>query len=209
MEANQPHAGRATSSMAAHTGDVAAMERLLEALQSGETVPQESTGSQYLVVTCAGVKIALSLAFLREVLSSTPAMVPLPFTPPWFLGIFPLRNEMLGLADPAPLLLPDEASTSRTILTSDPQGHPRPAVVVGEGERSLAWLVDAVGDIAQFTDDEIIAYERDSDDKVPASRYALGMARCPGSDGECVILDTQAALGDMLGALVESDRSDE
>src|SRR5579875_1764982 len=67
-----------------------------------------NTGVEHLLFVCANLPCAAPLAELREALPALPRTTPLPFSAPWLLGIFPLRTEIIGLADPVPMLLGQE-----------------------------------------------------------------------------------------------------
>lgn len=92
----------------------------------------------YLLFRCAGVDCAVPLAALREVLPRCPSALPLPHSPEWLLGVFALRAELVGLADPAPLLF-DAAHDSLA-----PRTHGA-ALLAGSDERVLAWAVESIG----------------------------------------------------------------
>src|SRR5215469_1076612 len=47
---------------------------------------------------------ASPLQTLREALPHIPAFTLLPFSPPWLLGVFPLRTDLVTLLDPQPFL---------------------------------------------------------------------------------------------------------
>jgi chemotaxis signal transduction protein len=133
------------------------------------------------------------LAQLREVLPALPRPVPLPFSPPWLLGVFPLRLDVLGLVDPAPLLLASQS----------PQLHvdnAATALVAGD-DVLLALAVSSVGDIALVQPDEIRDDTAGAGPRVD-SRYAQGVC-CPASGGSYALINMPRLVGDLVRALME------
>jgi chemotaxis signal transduction protein len=204
---------------AARASTVDAMERLLETAQTGELSHQLPAGTGYLRFVCAGRECAVPLLALREVLPAVPQTVYLPFSPDWMLGIFPLRNEMLGLVDPVPYLTrhdaapaPSEAPAPQHAPESVPSGRsrdgvanhraPATALVVGSEDRCLAWAVESVGDIALVQDDELHRVGEQVPRIVPfARRYVAGMYTPRESNSLVVVLAAETLLTDLLDAL--------
>ena len=198
------------------------MEQLLAATQSGDITFEPAAGTELLVFWCRGIPCALPLTALREVLPAVPSAVYLPFSPAWMLGIFPLRNELVGLVDPAPLLCGPAAATLARF--SDQGADPaasfvdlpgmrpvRTALVVGAQDRCLAWVVDAVGEIANAPD-ESLQVVTESSGLAPDSplagtpilpRYIAGVYTGPTTGQDCVVLRADALLDDLLIALAE------
>lgn len=191
------------------------MEQRLAATQAGDMMFEPRTGTELLMFWCRGIPCALPLTALREVLRETPAVVYLPFSPAWMLGLFPLRNELVGLVDPAPLLLGTAAATmpGQQANRADPSasyaglpgtGPATTALVVGTQDRCLAWIVDTVGEIATAPDDAIRAGTA-SHGMVEAilPRYIAGTYQDPAAERECVVLHAETLLEDLLIALEE------
>lgn len=153
----------------------------------------------YLLFACAGAACAVRLSALREVLPFRPAAVRLPESPDWLVGVFALRAELFGLVDPAPLLLPGAGATRGL----DPAG----ALLVGTGERTLAWLVTEVGAIATARDDELLPAggpgEADGAGGAPpiARPYLTGWLVVSGTGRRHAVIDAEALLNDLLRAL--------
>lgn len=206
--------------LAAARSDVpGSLEHLLRRVETAHDALERVSGVEYLLFVCADIACAVPLAMLREVLPSVPKTVPLPFSPDWMLGIFPLRSEMLGLVDPAPLLLGsvDGAisssfipSVERTGQRASPFGpglSSRPALVVGDETRSLAWAVSGVGDIAVVQEADLLT-PGDVASRVTLpfdERYVSGLY-IPGDDaGRYVVLQADRLLDDLLAALEERD----
>lgn len=211
---------------ATRANTVDAMERLLETAQTGELPAPFPAGMGYLLFVCAGRACAVRLSSLREVLPAMPRTVYLPFSPEWMLGVFPLRNEMVGLVDPVPLLCrhdtsPDVSEVMTAPLTLDSSSRDRPgalsperapatALIVGSEDRCLAWAVESVGDIALVQDDELRTPGEPLLRDLPfARRYVAGMytphantAHTAHTDtAHVVVLDAEALLADLLEAL--------
>lgn len=114
-----------------------------ERLVAGE--PRRQAASGRLVFWIHGKRYAGALTALREVLAVVPPFTPVPLSPPWLLGIFPLRTELVTLVEPWPFLLrgeQSEATPSGDGVLSGAQ-----ALLVGENGRLVALVVDRVGDI--------------------------------------------------------------
>lgn len=187
-----------------------------------DALDEQQIGDEYLLFLCAGIPCAAPLKSLREVLLSTPRPVFLPFSPRWMLGICPLRMELVGLVDPMPILLGDPGdgtpfwpsdATSPAFPAALPpatESGSLPALVVGDDERSLGWVVQAVGDIVRIDEHDIVT----TPDAIAAaqlsftSRYVAGMYTPPESDQRHVILNMEPLLEDLVSALreKESDR---
>lgn len=77
---------------------------------------------QLLPFSCGAFRCAASLPELRGGPAILPPIAPLPFSPPWLLGAFPLRDasEILGLVDPLPILTGDATATGGPWIAPDP-----------------------------------------------------------------------------------------
>src|SRR5579862_7237302 len=82
-----------------------AVAQLLQQAEQTSNAARTTVGVEHLLFVCANIPCAVPLTDLREALPTLPQTTPLPFSAPWLLGIFPLRTEVIGLADPIPLLL--------------------------------------------------------------------------------------------------------
>lgn len=228
---------------------------------------QERAGTEHLLFVCAGVPCAAPLAELREALPTMPQTIPLPFSPPWLLGLFPLRTEIIGLVDPTPLLLgqlttrgsrPDLWNTTRawaadaqtalaavgaqaepwrwgaatglgasvsgglgadvfgvsgprggaTATLFTPSGVPSAltrALLVGDGPRSLALVVDALGAIALVQDDEIVTAPASFPTALPfGASYVAGVYTAV-SGRHFVVLRVGQLLDDLISALEQQE----
>ena len=188
-----PVAGRALSDME--------IERLAQRVAHGEQPDAGQVGEQYLLFRCGQTPCAVALMDLREVLPKLPAVVAMPYSPPWLLGLFPLRAELLGLVDPAPMLLSTngQASYDASALSM--------ALVVEHENTALALAVAAVGDIAQVPPDELVPITPDAVTGV-LRPYALGIYVSPRGGTPYTVVDTRRLVVDLLAALSE-DAADE
>lgn len=182
----------------------------------------EQPGDEYLLFLCAGIPCAALLRVLREVLLSTPRPVFLPFSPRWMLGVFPLRMEMIGLVDPVPLLLGDlggetpfwpadtPAPSFPTVVSSQYGARTTPTLIVGAPGQTLAWLVQAVGDIARVGEDELVtAPEQIAAARLPfVTRYVAGIYTPPAGGQQHVVLEADALMADLVEGLREKDGED-
>ena len=172
---------------------IAAMERLVTRIAEGGDPAEGRSGSGHLLFTCGQTPCAVSLVHLREVLATLPSPVPLPFSPPWFLGVFPLRLDVLGLVDPTPMLLGADAPPSLA-------GSAATAIVAGD-ETLLALAVSSVGDIALLRPEEIT--ERRADDMPElVATYCLGIC-APQAGGTYALVDMPRLIDDLVLALRE------
>lgn len=165
---------------------------------------------RFLFFHCAGVDCAAPLTALREVLPRCPAALPLPHTPDWLLGVFALRAELVGLADPAALLF--DHATDRGHAPSTYGA----ALLVGSGARALAWAVESIGATTALGgptagDEETAGAQAPRSDAAEdphavhpsvAAPYATGAVAL--ADGRrYTVIDAEALLADMLRALEE------
>ncbi len=201
------------------------MERLMLQAQTGEAPFEELTGIEYLLFTCGGVGCGVPLAALREVLPALPQVAPLPASPEWMMGIFALRVEMIALVDPAPIVLdhaaahstphPSPAYRSSTPVPPSTPSHdrfqassshiPQAALIVGSGERCLAWAISLVGDLVRLEDHEIRPHTHDATDdaKRVRERYILGDYIVPENGRRYTLLNAELVLDDVLHELEE------
>jgi chemotaxis signal transduction protein len=173
------------------------VEGFLQQAHPSDSVADEAIGSQYLLFTCGGVQCAVALRALREVLPQVPAAVPLPHSPPWTLGVFALRSELIALVDPAPVLLGERSTRERVQVGA--------ALLVGKGPRTLGWAVGDIGAIRVIRPEEISPLPSPA---VPVwERYALGVCTPASAEDTYVLLDADRLLDDLLNELEERERS--
>lgn len=202
---------------------VSAQEQaLLEALERAEAgvtsePSRETTGEEYLLVWLGGSPYLVRLSELREALPAAPQRAALPFSPRWMWGIFPLRTDLVALVDPMPTLLygPEAArndlagiDAARAAPRHDMRQAEEPrALVVGEGERMLALLVDSIGDICLLQpDDERLPELSAEEGAGPLPRYVATRFSMPDMERAVVALRTAPLIDDIFAALEE--RSD-
>lgn len=117
-------------------------ERLLRVHESDAGWPEVNGNLLFWV---GGVRYSGALQALREALPAIPCVTPLPFSPPWLLGLFPLRTELVSLIDPQ-LFLRDVAATGGAI-EAETRLNGKQALLIGESGRMIALVVDRFGDI--------------------------------------------------------------
>jgi chemotaxis signal transduction protein len=203
-------------------GRYAHLEHMLQRLQDTDLPEEPPSDKQFLLFTCGGILCAAPLINFREVLPVLPQPTALPFSPPWALGICILHAELIGLVDPAPMLLgqPDipilrwRSPASPTLggiqplPQKDPLGgvHAGHALVVGEGERSLAFAVQAVLDIVASDDDEIVALDAPAHPSLGcAEAYAAGFLLPKDVTESFTIVRVDVLLADLLAALEDKE----
>jgi chemotaxis signal transduction protein len=178
-----------------------AMEDLLQRIAHGVQPGDGRTGAQYLLFRCGQTPCAVALTDLREVLPALPAAVAMPFSPPWLLGLFPLRAELLGLVDPAPLLL---SHNGQAVYDSSALAM---ALIAEHEGVALGMAVAAVGDITEVPSDEVVPITPDATTAV-ARAYALGVYVSPRGGTPYTVVDMRRLVADLLAALSE-DAADE
>ncbi len=163
---------------------------------------------EFLTFSCAGVACAAPLAAIREALNSIPVIASLPDSPAWFLGVFQLRTDILGAADMRPLLT-TYAGVGNASSTYDPYsaltGRER-AIVVGTGVRSLALLVESIGDILTLRPHEILSdlVEHPAFGAI-APRYRLGLLAPEVHQTRFALVALDTLLTDTISALTNSE----
>lgn len=180
-------------------------------------------GDPYLLFTCADVACAAPLTLFREVLPTLPTTVALPFSPSWVLGFFAFHTDLVGLVDPAPFLFADREimgiSRSRTRngrvivpgLGASPNNGQRKdapesgptAVVVGEGERTLALAVSSVGDIAYVEQEDLeTAPVLAVPTRLPLERFRAGSFTLQNGQSAYQVLKIDTLLDTLLDSLM-------
>lgn len=217
--------GRLTTEQAispASGGRYSHLEHMLQRLQDTDLPEDPPSDKQFLLFTCGGILCAAPLINFREVLPVLPQPTVLPFSPPWALGICILHAELIGLVDPAPMLLgqPDIPIIQWRVPSSPTLGGIQPlpqkaplggvhaghALVVGEGERSLAFAVQSVLDIVASDDDEIVALDAPEHPSLGcAEAYAAGFLLPRGAAESFTIVRVDALLADLLIALEDKE----
>ncbi len=188
---DEEHAATAAS---ARVLTEAAMERLLQRIAQGADASEGDTGSEYLLFACGEVPCAVALTDLREVLLTLPAVVAMPFSPPWLLGLFPLRTDLLGLVDPAPFVLapdlrePDGARNLTMTLIGEHDGVP------------LGLAITAVGDSALVPSGALVPLTA-SDRSPIAAPYAVGRYTSPQDGTVYTVVAMPRLVADLLDAL--------
>jgi len=207
---------------AARANSVDAMDRVLHHVETGSAGDDQPAGTEYLLFACADVPCAVPLKALREVRPSLPQVVPLPFSPDWLIGIFPLRTQLLALVDPAPLLLgrpADHASSwlyparrhsslyERRVTAPLPNPlFPTTALLVGEGDRVLALAVTAVSDIVLVPETQIMPHS--SMEMPMPERYVAGIYQPLQGEQSFLVMNVETVLSDLLAGLEEKEPSD-
>jgi chemotaxis signal transduction protein len=202
---------------AARIGAPGAVDQLLAEAERGALPADAPAGTGLLVFLCGSAPCAAALGLLREVLPMLPQFASLPASPPWMLGVFALRTEMLALVDPAPILLGmDPGDLYVPLLTTrhpySDSAFPAPptgplgltmAIVAGEGERALGLAVSAIGDLVRADDDELVtdATTLTRAASPIAERYIAGIYTPRGTTDHYAILHIERLVEDLLRAL--------
>lgn len=153
MEESQFAAGELTSQEpdalagAVNASSIASVERQLEErlsrIREGES--EQADVAERLLFWIDDKPYSAELISLWEALPTIPTTTPLPFSPSWLIGLFPLRTDIVTLVDPRPLLgsRSEAASSGERPVT---QGGEQ-ALLIGESGRLIAFVVDRIGDI--------------------------------------------------------------
>jgi chemotaxis signal transduction protein len=165
-------------------------------------------GPEFLTFSCGSIACATPLATIREVVDSIPALATLPDSPAWFLGVFQLRTEILGAADMRPILLEDASGATDVSpheSYSSLTGRER-AIVVGTGARSLALLVEGIGDILSLRPHEILSdlVEHPAFGAI-AQRYRRGLLSPEIHQTRFALVALDALLVDALNAVTDPE----
>jgi twitching motility protein PilI len=106
--------------------------RLAERLQAART---ETRASSWLAVECAGAGLLMPLATAGEIFPAG-ALLPVPHTQPWFLGVANLRGGLHGVVDLAAFLglrtplAPDTVRDQARLLAFNPSLGSHCAVLI-------------------------------------------------------------------------------
>jgi chemotaxis signal transduction protein len=203
-------AARDGASVAA--GDqAAALDDMLQRLQLGQFAVQGAFEPQYLLFECGGTGCAVSLAELREVRNGIPRTIPLPGSPDWMLGIFPVRSEMLALVDPIPALFGvlEQAPPARLAQLPAPDLEHASVLIIGTGERSVALVIDTYSGTPTIPSQELdtSAQTLASTGLPIAAHYVAGIYRPADADRTYMVLQAEHLLSDLIAALEEADES--
>ncbi len=217
-----PDAAPLALTMALSSAQTATQEqtllRALERAEAGQTLAKDpAEGEEHLLCWLGETPYLVRLADLREVLSSLPAHVALPFSPHWLWGVFPLRADLVALVDPSPTLLHGPEAARRMIHAANASprktqasavGRPEMprALVVGEGDHLLALVADRIGDIYPLRPEDA----GDADDHArPATAahtlpaYVGGAYRIAGLERLALALRIAQVCDDIFAALQE------
>lgn len=162
----------------------------------GEAQP----ATEHLLFVCQGIACAAPLSELREVLRTVPPSVRMPFSPAWLLGVFTLRTDLLGLVDPAPMLL-GATWAERTAATLAPVA----TLIVGYSEPLLGLAVGPIGEIVAIHPDEIevSAPLDDANDASAAPSYIRGHYQPTGASERYAVVELAPFVAALLRALRE------
>ena len=183
--------------------EMASLERQLEErlsrIHSGES---EHTGiAGRLLFWIDGSCYSVALTMLREALLEIPPLTPLPFSPSWLLGLFPLRTDLVTLIDPRPILARGPDAADDDIYAN--VGHGKQALLIGASGRLIAFIVDCIGDIASSPHTETLPLEDAMTQLAVSARYTEGAHRSGDGDGAEVVIavDIGAFYDDVVSAL--------
>jgi chemotaxis signal transduction protein len=184
---------------------------MLQRLELGQFAAQGAFEPQYLLFECGGIDCAVPLAELREVRNAIPRTIPLPGSPDWMLGIFPVRSEMLALVDPIPALFGEleQASPARTAQLPAPDLEHASVLIIGTGERSLALVIDRYSGTPTIPSQELdpSAQTLASTGLPIAAHYVIGIFRPADAGRTYMVLHADHLLSDLIAALEEADES--
>ncbi|HEX9035584.1 MAG TPA: chemotaxis protein CheW [Ktedonobacterales bacterium] len=132
-----------------------------------------------------GAQYMGALNAMREALLNVPRFTPLPFSPTWLMGLFPLRTDLVTLVDLRLLL--DSLEGQEREYEHDLAADVGQALLVGEPGRLVAFRVDRIGEISTAPNEEMDTSASDSDVKRLASSYVERIYHGANSDGGGII----------------------
>jgi len=139
-------------------------------------------------------------ASLREALPMLPQVASLPFSPPWLLGVFQLRTDLVALIDARPVLGDDlgvGGNGGQIALRGGEQ-----ALLIGEAGRLIAFVVDRLGDLVSLSGAASPARDVKGAGLGAPVRYMEGSHPLAGDGHEVAIaLDLSALYEDVIGKL--------
>ena len=146
-----------------------------------------------------------ALTSLWEALPAIPKTAPLPFSPSWLVGLFPLRTDLVTLIDPRPLLENGvgAATTRGTFLPLEGEQ----ALLIGETGRLIAFVVDRIGDIVKVSGTAAPLHEEETAKRGISAGYVEGIYPFDNDGHESTIaLNLTALYEDVIGKLEEWSR---
>jgi len=163
------------------------------------------SGREHLVFTIGGISCAVPLAELQEVRLNFPALTPLPFSPPWLLGIFEAHSEPAGLVDLAGYMGLDSSALA---------GTPRErAILLARTAQGMVGLaVGQVGEILHIGDEH--RHDPPAPGLIPErlARYVLACAVVPDQQASAIptllLLDLPRLLQDLLAPAANKESDD-
>lgn len=181
----------------------------LAGTRAGAAAEPTSTpvATDHLLCVCHDLRCAFALGDLREVLPSLPAVVPLPFSPPWLLGMFPWRTELAGLIDPAPLLLGGGAPPRDQTSMPDTGAALSATVVAGDDEHLLGLAVTRLSGVAAIAPDALHPTLA-ADTRLLTAPFVRGWYTAPSDGAAYAVLDLRAFMDAGLAALRDEAHDD-
>lgn len=181
---------------------VASVERQLEARLSRilDGGSEHTDLAERLLFWIDDKPYSAALTSLWEALPAIPKTAPLPFSPSWLVGLFPLRTDLVTLIDPRPLLENGmgEATTRGTLAS--PGGEQ--ALLIGETGRLIAFVVDRIGDIVKVSGTVAPLREEEAAERGISAGYVEGTYPFDNDGHESAIALNLAALyEDVIGKL--------
>lgn len=163
------------------------------------TVADTVPNVEHLLCAFHDVRCAIALHELREVQPAVPAVVALPFSPTWLVGMFPWRTELAGLIDPVPMLL--AAAPSQRSSDQSPAALTA-TLIAGEDDRLLGLAVTRLGGVAAITSGAL-SHIVPADAALAGSPFVRGWYTAdPGAGGgSYAVLDLPAFLDACLAGL--------
>jgi chemotaxis signal transduction protein len=183
--------------------EIARLERQLEErlsrIHSGES--EHTDIAERVLFWIDNKCYSVALSKLREALVEIPSLTPLPFSPSWLLGLFPLRTDLVTLVDPRPILDrgPDVAEDDIHVDVN----HAEQALLIGASGRLIAIMVDRIGDIVSGPHIEALTADTVMTRSSASARYIQGVPQeAGGGSAEVAIaLDIGAFYDDVISAL--------
>jgi chemotaxis signal transduction protein len=172
------------------------LEERLTGLNQGADERIESPGR--LLFWIEGIPYSTALSALRGALPSLPEITPLPMSPTWLVGLFPLRTDLVTLINLTVALRDGPTVAPENEASGAVAQH---ALLIGESGRLMAFLVDRIGDIFAENAQVSLPSGIEPGTTIGADQYVEVVNRSPSGKMGVAGLDIARIYSDMMAKL--------
>lgn len=172
------------------------LEERLAGLNQGAGERIETPGR--LLFWIEGIPYSAALSALRGALPSLPEITPLPMSPTWLVGLFPLRTDIVTLIDLGVALRVGPKAAHEDEARGAMSQH---ALLIGESGRLMAFLVDRIGDIFAESVQVSPPHGVEARSTGEEDRYIEVVSQGPNGKTEVAGLDIARIYSDMMAKL--------